>query len=154
MAQVHVRYNPYRMETKIDVNGKMIPNDSTLYKVVKGKRLQEWVGKFPQMLVDELNTVDFDIEFYGMNLDWDDFEDAFSHAKEKNIVKKLNMRFVEGRSDKDIEEMKATVFQAAEGLERHKAGRIRLARHLILSIQRRSQTLLEPPRVLLLMRRI
>ena len=75
MAQVHVRYNPYRMETKIDVNGKMIPNDSTLYKVVKGKRLQEWVGKFPQMLVDELNTVDFDIEFYGMNLDWDDFED-------------------------------------------------------------------------------
>ncbi len=110
MAQVHVRYNPYRMETKIDVNGKMIPNDSTLYKVVKGKRLQEWVGKFPQMLVDELNTVDFDIEFYGMNLDWDDFEDAFSHAKEKNIVKKLNMRFVEGRSDKDIEDKIVKVF--------------------------------------------
>lgn len=63
MAQVYVKYNPYRMETRIDVNGKTISHDSMLYKVVKGKRLQEWVGNFPEMLVEELNTVDFDIEF-------------------------------------------------------------------------------------------
>ena len=68
MAQVYVKYNPYRMETQIDVNGKTIATDSILYKVVKGKRLQEWIGKFPQMLVDELNTVDFDIDMQNISL--------------------------------------------------------------------------------------
>lgn len=111
MAQVYVSYNPYRMETKIEVNGKAISNDSILYKVVKGKRLQEWIGKFPQMLVDELNTVDFDVEFYGMVLDWDDFEDAFAHAKAASIIKKLNLRFVEGKSDEDISEKIVKVFK-------------------------------------------
>lgn len=111
MAQVHVSYNPYRMETKIDVNGKAISSDSTLYKIVKGKRLQEWVGKFPQMLVDELNTVDFDIEFYGMALDWDDFEDAFTHAESSRVIKKLNLKFHEGKSDEDINDKIVGVFK-------------------------------------------
>ena len=110
MAQVYVKYNPYRMETQIRVNGKIISADSILYKVVRGKRLQEWVGKFPQMLVDELNTVDFDIEFYGMSLDWDDIEDAFTHAKAAGVVKKLDMKFTEGRSDEDISEKIVSVF--------------------------------------------
>lgn len=61
MAQVFVKYNPYKMETQISINGKAITTDSGLYKVIRGKRLQEWVAKFPQMLVDELNTVDFDM---------------------------------------------------------------------------------------------
>ena len=96
MAQVEIKYNPYKMETDINVNGKDISNDSILYKVVRGKRLQEWIGQFPQMLVDELNTVDFDIKFYGMALDWDDFEDAFKQAKEKGKIKKLSLKFIEG----------------------------------------------------------
>lgn len=110
MAQVYVKYNPYRMETQVRVNGKIVAPDSILYKVVRGKRLQEWVGKFPQMLVDELNTVDFDIEFYGMSLDWDDFEDALKHAKDDGVIKKLNMKFTEGKSDEDISEKIVSVF--------------------------------------------
>ena len=81
MAQIYLKYNPYKLETEISVNGKKISTDSSLYKIVKGKRMQEWIGKFPQMLIDELNTVDFEIEFYGMALDWDDFEDVFKRAK-------------------------------------------------------------------------
>lgn len=110
MAQLYVKYNPYRMETQIEVNGKSISEDSILYKVVKGKRLQEWIGKFPQMLVDELNTVDFDIEFYGMALDWDDFEDVLNQAKELSIIKKLKLRFIEGKSDEDINDKIVNVF--------------------------------------------
>ena len=101
MAQIYISYNPYKMETQIEINGKSIPKDSILYKVVKGKRLQEWIGKFPQMLVDELNTVDFDIQFYGMPLDWDDFEDAFTHAKNSGIIRKLSFKYIEGKSDED-----------------------------------------------------
>lgn len=70
MAQIYLMYNPYKMETKILVNGNQISTDSSLYKIVKGKRLQEWIGVFPKMLVDELNTVDFEIEFHGMAWHW------------------------------------------------------------------------------------
>lgn len=110
MAQIYLKYNPYKMETKIAVNGKNISTDSSLYKIVKGKRLQEWVGKFPQMLVDEFNTVDFEIEFNGMALDWDDFEDVFKRAKSAGIIKNLKMTFTEGKSDETVSEKIVSVF--------------------------------------------
>lgn len=110
MAQIFVKYNPYKMETQISINGKAITTDSGLYKVIRGKRLQEWVAKFPQMLVDELNTVDFDIEFYGMPLDWDDFEDVFKRAKENGIIKNLKMEFSEGKSDEAVSDKIVSVF--------------------------------------------
>ena len=110
MGQVYVKYNPYKMETQISINGKAITTDSGLYKVVRGKRLQEWVAKFPQMLVDELNTVDFDIEFYGMPLDWDDFEDVFKRAKDNGTIKSLKMEFSEGKSDETVSDKIVSVF--------------------------------------------
>lgn len=111
MAQVYVSYNPYKMETRIEVNGRAISSDSTLYKVVKGKRLQEWVGRFPGMLVGELNTLDFDVDFHGMALDWDDFEDSFTHAREAGVIKKLSLRFIEGKSDEDVNEKIVGIFK-------------------------------------------
>ena len=48
MTQVSVKYNPYRLETELKVNGQKVPEDSLLYKVTKGKRLQEWIGEFPK----------------------------------------------------------------------------------------------------------
>lgn len=110
MAQVYVKYNPYRLSTLIQVNGKEIETDSTLYKVVKGKRLQEWVGDFPKMLRDELNTVDFEIEFCGMDLDWDDFEDAFQNAQKEGALKQVQLKFTEGKSDDDITEKIVDIF--------------------------------------------
>lgn len=110
MAQLYVKYNPYRLETQIRVNGKEIERDSTLYKVVKGKRLQEWVGRFPEMIRDEFNTVNFDIEFCGTDLDWDDFEDAFQNAQSVGILKNVKLSFTEGKSDDDITEKIVDIF--------------------------------------------
>ena len=63
MTQVYVKYNPYRLETTIKINGRDVSTDSILYKVTKGKRLQEWISKFPKMLREELNTMDFSLEY-------------------------------------------------------------------------------------------
>lgn len=104
MTQVYVKYNPYRLETVIKVNGQDIPNDSILYKITKGKRLQEWISKFPKMLREELNTTELSLEFYGMALDWDDFEDAFEQAEKKGIIKVTNKRYSASRDDEDITE--------------------------------------------------
>lgn len=110
MAQIYVKYNPYKLETSIEVNGRIIEKDSILFKVVKGKRLQEWVGEFPQMLINELNTVDFEIKFCGMDLDWDDFEDSFQSAEKRGIIKKLDLKFIQAKSDEDINEKIVSVF--------------------------------------------
>lgn len=111
MAQVYVKYNPYRLETQIRVNGRDVSTDSILYKVTRGKRLQEWIGRFPQMLREELNTVDFSLEYCGMALDWDDFEDAFEQARKEGIVKVSGMKYIAGKSDVDINEKIVKVFQ-------------------------------------------
>ena len=110
MAQVYVKYNPYRLSTEIKVNGREIETDSTLYKFVKGKRLQEWIGEFPEMLTKELNTVDLDIEFCGMDLDWDDFEDAFQTAKSTGIVKTAELKYIEGQSAEDVTQKIVEIF--------------------------------------------
>lgn len=111
MAQVYVKYNPYRLETKLTINGRDISTDSILYKITKGKRLQEWISEFPKMLCEELNTLEFSLEFCGMALDWDDFEDAFEQAQKEGSIKISNMKYIAGKSDDDINEKIVNVFQ-------------------------------------------
>ena len=110
MTQVYVKYNPYRLEASMKVNGRDVSTDSILYKLTKGKRLQEWAGNFPKMLREELNTVDFDLEFCGMDLDWDDFKDAFDQAQKNGIVKKLKMQYIASKSDEDINDKIVNIF--------------------------------------------
>lgn len=110
--QLYVKYNPYRMKTDILANGKDIPKDSAIYRLLKGKRLQEWISDFPRMLVDEYNAVNYDIEFHGLPLDYDDFEDAFRVARDDDkIIKEYSVKFVEGKNDKDITEKVVSIFQ-------------------------------------------
>ena len=110
MIQVYVKYNPYRLKTEIQVNGKDLTQDSGVYKLLKGKRLQEWVSSFPKMLVDEFHSVDFDVEFYGMPLDWDDFEEAMKTAKQSGMIQNLHLKFIEGRDSEDITNKIVSIF--------------------------------------------
>ena len=111
MAQIYVKYNPYRLETTIKVNGSDVTADSSLYKVTKGKRLQEWIGEFPKMLREELNTLEFSLEYCGMDLDWDDFRDAFEQAQRKGLVRVSDIQYTPGKSDDAINEKIVKVFQ-------------------------------------------
>ena len=111
MAQVYVKYNPYRLETLLKVNGREVSKDSSLYKITREKRLQEWIGEFPKKLRDELNTVDFSVEFCGMTLDWDDFKDAFEQAERNKIVRISSLKYIESKNDEDINDKIVQVFQ-------------------------------------------
>lgn len=110
MAQVNVKYNPYKLETDLRVDGRDVSTDSILYKITKGKRLQEWIGQFPRMLREELNTIDLSLEYCGMALDWDDFEDAFEQAQKDGIIKVSDMKYIAGKSDDDINDRIVKVF--------------------------------------------
>lgn len=110
MTQVFVKYNPYRLKTEMKVNGRDVSADSVLYKVTRGKRLQEWVGSFPETLRNELNDLSFSVEFCGMALDWDDFQDAFENAAEKKVIKPAELKFIEVRSSDDVREKVVGIF--------------------------------------------
>lgn len=109
MAQIYVKYNPYRMKTEIKVNGNELTNDNLLQHI-KGKRLQEWISEFPKLLIDVLNTRTFDFEFYGMALDWDDFKEVITKAEETKLIQVGALRFTECRSDDDINAKIVDVF--------------------------------------------
>lgn len=111
MAQIYVKYNPYRLETVIKIDGKDVSGDSIFCQVTKGKRLQEWIGNFPQMLRTELDTPDFSLEYCGMELDWDDFKYVFEQAENEGVVKISEMKYIEGKSDDDINNKIVKVFQ-------------------------------------------
>lgn len=111
MTQVSVKYNPYKMETEIKINGKNVSTDSSLYKFTKGKRLQEWVGNFPDMLKKELNTMTFSLEFCGMELDWDDFQEALTQAQKAGRIKVTDMKYIAGKSDEDVTRKIVQIFE-------------------------------------------
>ena len=110
MAQVYVVYNPYRLSTAIEINGEPIEVDSPLYKYVRNKRLQEWVGDFPNKLIETANSLEFDITFYGMDLDWDDFEIAFQQADTSHKFKKLNLNYKKAVEDSEVTEKISKIF--------------------------------------------
>lgn len=116
MTQVYVKYNPYRLLTEIEINGRPVQEDSDLYKLTKGKRLQEWIGQFPDKLREITNSIEFNLKFYGMDLDWDDFEDAFQQAKKNGLVRIGQMDYIEPQKDGD--EIEAQIVQVFTDLQK------------------------------------
>lgn len=110
MINIFIKYNPYRLQTTIEADGHEIEKDSILYRITKGKRLQEWCGKFPEELVKARNSIEFDIKFYGNELDFYDLKDSFEQAKLNGVIKSFNLSFVSGKSDEDIHQKIVQVF--------------------------------------------
>lgn len=83
MKKVFIKYNPYKLETEITVDGKKLAQNSKLREMIEpGSRLQEWVEELPQILIDEYNDTDFDITFHGTLLDFEDLTEVFTSAYE------------------------------------------------------------------------
>lgn len=87
MKKVFIKYNPYKIETTITVDGKKLADNSKIgEKSALGTRLQEWIEEMPQLLIDEYNDNDFEITFHGTLLDYDDLAEVFTKAYEENTL--------------------------------------------------------------------
>lgn len=111
MLHVDIVYNPYQIHTQIAVNGMNIDECSRLYHVVRGKRLQEWIGSLPAILTEEYHTRDLSVSFSGTDLDWDDLKEAFEHAREQHLIHSLEYKAVRLKSDIDVKEKIVRVFE-------------------------------------------
>jgi GTPase Era involved in 16S rRNA processing len=81
MKKVFIKYNPYKLETEITVDGKSLAQNSKLAeKAADGSRLQEWVEELGNFLIGEYNDTDFDVTFHGTMLDYEDLTGVLTEA--------------------------------------------------------------------------
>ena len=106
MREVFIKYNPYKVETTIEIDGKPIKKSSTLN--VDDKRLQEWIDELPKNLMDECNTKSFHITFQGTILDYEDFQSVISDAKNNGFD--IECDYIPAKEVKDKERAIEEIF--------------------------------------------
>lgn len=82
MREIFIKYNPYRLETVITVDGDA-PKENSRLNFGDERRLQEWVEELPGILFEECSERDFRIIFHGTLLDYEDVE-AMAREASKN----------------------------------------------------------------------
>ena len=79
MKEMLIKYNPYRLETTILVDGDAPQQKSKLN--FADRRLQEWIEELPEIIFEEYRTRQFMITFHGTVLDYEDIESMKNEAK-------------------------------------------------------------------------
>lgn len=104
MKKVSIKYNPYKLETELTVDGKRLAQNSKIgERIIPGSRLQEWVEDLPRILIDEYNDTDFDVSFHGTLLDFEDLTEVFTQAFERGeLTAKLDRIPAKETSDKEV----------------------------------------------------
>lgn len=106
MREIFIKYNPYRLETDITIDGQPLKKNSKLN--FEDRRLQEWVESLPELLLEECSTRDFKIIFYGTIPDYEDMESMVEDAKSKGI--NIELKHIPAKEVKDKEEAIQNVF--------------------------------------------
>lgn len=91
MQKVFIEHNPYKVKSKVEVNGEALKTDSALFKFLN-KRFQLWVDQIPSCLADEYNDDTFEITFHGTEPDYQDLLEATKNAEKDGIhftIKKI-----------------------------------------------------------------
>ncbi len=103
MTNVEITYNPYKVKSKILVDGEEPKQNSRLSQFLN-KRFQLWVDQIPYLLSNEYNDDEFDLTFLGTELDYQDLLAAIESAQKDGIqfiAKKLPAKEF-GDKEKDI----------------------------------------------------
>lgn len=112
MKEVFIKYNPYKLETEITVDGKGLAQNSRLGEATaSGSRLQEWVEDLPEFLVDEYNDTAFNIVFHGTLPDYEDLTEVFSRAYDRGTVTEANIERKPAKETSDKEALIDNVFK-------------------------------------------
>lgn len=99
MREIFIKYNPYKVETTVEIDGKPIKKSSALNK--DDRRLQEWIDELPQDLLEECNTKSFHLTFQGTVLDYEDLQSVISEARKDGF--EFECDFVQAKEVKDKE---------------------------------------------------
>ena len=71
MTEIILKYNPYKVESTITIDGENIKEDSYLSKY-KNERLQVWIENLIPKIIEQLNETQLKLVFNGTKLDYED----------------------------------------------------------------------------------
>ena len=103
MAKVELSYNPYMMQTTVKFNERN-PFANSLVENYVHSKLQTWLKDAPQIISDEMNGYDFDLEYYGTKMDFDELKHSFEKPEIPQNVTLFLKNELESRSKK-VEEI-------------------------------------------------
>ena len=99
MREILIKYNPYRLETDILIDGVAPKQNSRLN--FADRRLQEWIEELPEILFEECSSRDFKLIFHGTILDYEDVEAMAREAKSDGLNFELEHIAAKEVSDKE-----------------------------------------------------
>lgn len=99
MVEVYFKYNPYKLESVIQYNGKDISANSKLYSY-RNERIQVWMDKLTPILTEECNDDEIHITFHGTYLDFEDLRTTLEESRGSNAAFTLEHSLGKGTEDK------------------------------------------------------
>lgn len=100
MVRAELIYNPYLLETEVRFNGNP-PRINSLVEKYQNEKLQTWVKDIPSIFYDEMNGYDFELDFSGTELDFEELKGAFVQAGVgKDLVQLFHKGSLGSRQDK------------------------------------------------------
>ena len=106
MREIFIKYNPYKLETSITIDGEKLKKNSKLN--FEDSRLQEWVENLPHLLVEECNSKEFNIRFHGTIPDFEDISSMADDASKEGI--NITLEHIPAKEVKDKEEAIQEIF--------------------------------------------
>lgn len=105
MKNVYLKYNPYKLETYLTVNGQELAQNSEIReRAYSGDtRIQEWIESLPELLVKDYNSNKFHICYHGTKKDFDDVIAVFEEANSRSIGNFTYEHQPAKNEDKDFE---------------------------------------------------
>ena len=91
MVRAELIYNPYLLETEVRFNGNP-PRINSLVEKYQDKKLQTWVNEIPSIFYDEMNGYDFELDFSGTELDFEELRRSFIQAGVGKILYSFSIK--------------------------------------------------------------
>ncbi|MDO4709770.1 MAG: dynamin family protein [Pseudomonadota bacterium] len=83
MVNIDIVYNPFKVETLIKQDGRLIDIEGSKMPCKPGVRLQEWVDNLFDELDKTCNSQSYEINFHGLETDYRDVEEVAVAARER-----------------------------------------------------------------------
>ena len=107
MKEMLIKYNPYRLETMVSVDGDAPQQKSKLN--FGDRRLQEWVEELPKIIFEEYRTRQFKITFHGTILDFEDVEAMTREARKDGF--NIELEHIPAKEAADKENAISEIFE-------------------------------------------
>ncbi len=123
MKKVFIKYNPYKLETEMTIDGQELAENSELRSRIfpgdteESARFQDWVEELPELLKAESNDNDFEITFHGTMLDYNDLVAVMTDVAKNGELTTTIDRIPVKKETADKEKLIDEVFKKIKGPE-------------------------------------